>query len=79
MKTYKTHHEEWNCIVTMFHNYQMTDLLCFVRTIYSMLKEGGIWVDLCTANFGKNLVPMSYREYENVLDKSQFKLLEKRR
>lgn len=41
-----------------------------------MLRQGGIWIDVCTSNFDHNVIPFSYREYSNILDKSQFKLLE---
>jgi hypothetical protein len=44
-----------------------------------MLKPDGLWVDLSTSNFDRNVIPFSYREFENVLDRSQFKLLEKHR
>ena len=64
--------------MTIYHNYHITDILKYVRLMYSMLKEGGIWIDVCTANFSSNVIPMSYKEYETVLLKSQFKLLEKR-
>lgn len=48
-----------------------------MKTIYKMLRAGGIWIDLSTSNFSRNQVMMSYREYENMLDRSQFKLLDK--
>jgi hypothetical protein len=42
-----------------------------------MLKDGGIWIDFCTANFSSNVISMSYKEYENILEKSQLTTLEK--
>ena len=63
--------------MTTFHNYHTRDVLLFIKLVYSMLREGGIWIDLSTANFSRNAVLMGYREYENILEKSQFKLLKK--
>lgn len=45
--------------------------------IYKILAPGAVWIDLCTANFNRNVIQLSYREYENILENSQFKLLEK--
>ena len=42
-----------------------------------MLAEGGVWIDVSTANFGRNVVGMCYREFEEVLEKSLFKVVEK--
>ncbi len=48
-----------------------------LRLIYKMLSNDGLWIDLSTSNFDKNVIPFSYREFENVLERSQFRLLEK--
>jgi hypothetical protein len=42
-----------------------------------MLTPGALWIDLCTSNFSSSVVMMSYQEYDNILEKSEFKLLEK--
>lgn len=36
-----------------------------------------MWIDVSTANFGRNVVGMCYREFEEVLEKSLFKVVEK--
>lgn len=48
-----------------------------LRLIYKMLSNDGLWIDLSTSNFDKNVISFSYREFENVLERSQFRLLEK--
>ena len=58
--TYKTHQNQWHCLVTTFFNYHIRDILKHIRLIYNMLKDGGVWVDVSTANFGKNVIPMCY-------------------
>jgi hypothetical protein len=47
--------------VTLFNNYNIKDILLYVKLIDRMLTKGGIWIDLCTASFDKNIVPMTYR------------------
>lgn len=76
---YKTHNSNWDMVITVFHNYHIENILHHLRLIYKMLKEGGIWIDLSTSNFDCNVIPFTYREYENVLEQSQFKLLHKER
>jgi len=55
----------------------MENILMHLRLIYKMLSNDGLWIDLSTSNFDKNVIPFSYREFENVLERSQFRLLEK--
>ena len=48
----------------------------YIQFIYKLLEKGGIWIDICTSSFDKHVIPyFSYGEYENILDKSQFKLI----
>ncbi len=77
-KLYKSHLEEWTIIITSFYNYSIEDILLHIQLIYKLLRKGGLWIDISTASFSNHLIPyLSYKEYGNIMDKSQFKLLKK--
>jgi hypothetical protein len=76
-KLYRSHCGEWQCVVTFYHNYHVTDVLLLLRLVYNMLSTGGLWIDVSTPSFPENQVPLSYKEYEHILEQSQFTLLEK--
>lgn len=50
-------------MVTLFQNEQVSDLLMYIRVLYSLLRPGGLWIDCSTSAFEQLPGCLSYREY----------------
>ncbi len=74
-KIYSKQHPNWDIVITNFQNYVCEDILKQIQLVYQILHRHGHWIDLATSNFSRNQVYLSWEEYTNILNRTQFKVL----